>query len=65
VLFLDGRCCFVTQGTDAEREWLDAGAVHVGLVRFDTPPAGPPRGSLLPLDVTSGFGLSTWGSGHS
>jgi hypothetical protein len=39
VLFHAGACHFVTHRSAAERELLAAGALHLGLLRFDRPAA--------------------------
>jgi hypothetical protein len=65
VLYHRGMLHFVTHRSAPERRLLEAGALHVGMVRFDAAPApaAPPRGR--PLVLGGAPAPLAWGSRSS
>lgn len=63
VLFHEGRCHFATRGSAPERELLDAGALHVGVLRFDRPGAASAAGQVALTRVAPEAFAGAWGSG--
>lgn len=42
ILYHENECHFVAPESDVERRLLDSGALHIGVVRFDSPPEPAP-----------------------
>lgn len=62
LLYCQGRCTFVTHGSDAETDLLTRGAIHIGRLRFDPHPTSA-TAAVIPLSPERA--ALEWGSNRN